>query len=273
MPVGVTVEDVDRAGLDVAVHANRHTWRHRHLEVADPDPRGHVSLTAGEADVREVELQLADPELVLAVEVVGGRRDVAARADPVPDVDVEGGRDRGRCGKREDDHDRRGDREALEHAPPTGPALRPQDDRAGDEDERPRRVAARPKGRPREQDGERRREEAEADHLPRLLASLAQRLRRDGLRLALVGDHEHRREVDENAGTAEQREHDEAHPIERGAEVEVAREAPADPREHAVGAAPLEPLHRRFGCDVLGHVRSIARPGTTPLSGMTLSRP
>ena len=144
--------------------------------------------------------------------------------------------------------------------------MRPEDDRAGHEDEHPRRVAARPEGHAGEEDGERRREEAEADHLPRLLAPLAQHLRRDRLRLAFLGDHEHSREVDEDAGAAEQREYDEADPIEGGAEVEVAREAPADPREHAVGAAPLEPLHRRFGCDVLGHAESFAcgRPAGYP---------
>src|SRR5205085_1457070 len=93
---------------------------------------------------------------------------VVAVGVPVEDVD---GRDRG----------------PAEHARSGAPraALRPEDDRAGEEHEDPGYVAARPQRRPGEEDGDRDGHQAEADQLPRLLPPLAERFRGDRVRLPL----------------------------------------------------------------------------------------
>ena len=71
----------------------------------------------------------------------------------------------------------------------------------------------------------------------------------DRVALALVRDHEQRRAVDEDAGAAEQREHDEADAVEDGIDVEVVAEAAAHSGDHAVGSAPAE----LSVCRVFGH--------------------
>ena len=62
--------------------------------------------------------------------------------------------------------------------------------------------------------------------------------------LALVRHDERGRGVDDDAGAAEQGQHDEADAEERGVDLEVARQSPANAGQHAVGAAALQPLDR-----------------------------
>ena len=91
--------------------------------------------------------------------------------------------------------------------------------------------------------------------------------------LALVGHHERRGGVDEDAGPAQEGEDDEADAEDRGVDLEVASQAPADAGKHAIRAAALQPPDLWDMCCVCVHgfrmaSRALARP-----SGMTLSRP
>ena len=83
-------------------------------------------------------------------------------------------------------------------------------------------------------------EEAEPDQRPGPVAPVAERRRGDRVVLPLVGDHEPRGEVDEDAGPAEQGEDDEADAEDRGVDLEVASQAPADAGKHAIRAAALQ---------------------------------
>ena len=122
-------------------------------------------------------------------------------------------------------------------------ALRPEDQAAGEQDEHPRGVAVGPQGRTGEEHRRGNGDEAEADERPRLIPAAAQHLGRDRVLLPLLGDHERGGEVDDDARAAEQGQDDEPDAVERGIDVEVARQALADPGEHPVRAGPLEPLH------------------------------
>ena len=118
-----------------------------------------------------------------------------------------------------------------------------------------------PERDPGEQHDARQGEQPEADQRPGVVAALAQGLSGDRVLLALVRDDEHGRQVDEDPGAADQRQDDEADPVEGGVDSEVARQAPADPGEHAVVPAPLEPLDRgSFDC-VFAHASRVAEPG------------
>ena len=110
----------------------------------------------------------------------------------------------------------------------------------------------------REEDDSGDREQAHCDQRPRPVAPVANRRRHDRVLLALVGHDEHGREVDDEAGAAEQCQYDEADPEERGVDLEVARQSPAHAGQHAVGAAALQRLDRRSLECVLVHGFRIA---------------
>jgi hypothetical protein len=101
--------------------------------------------------------------------------------------------------------------------------------------------------------------EAEPDQRPGPVAPAFERRRRDRVLLAFVRHHDRRDEVDQQAGAAEQGEHDEADAIERGVDLEVVRQAPADAGEHTIRAAALQPLGRGFFDCVCVHEPRIAR--------------
>src|SRR5262249_60826888 len=92
------------------------------------------------------------------------------------------------------------------------------------------------------------------------------------VRLSRAGLPERGGRLDDEAGPAQECQHDEADAIERGVDLEVARQAPADAGQHTVVAAPLEPLDRRSLDSVFAH--GAQDRGTEPkrLSGMTLTR-
>ena len=92
----------------------------------------------------------------------------------------------------------------------------------------------------------------------RMVPTLAERRRGDRVLLALVRDDQRGGEVDQDPGAADQREDDEPDSVERGVDAEVAREAPADAREHAVGTAALEALDGRLLGTVFAHTGRVA---------------
>ena len=94
-------------------------------------------------------------------------------------------------------------------------------------------------------------DQAEPDEGPGAVAALGEHLCRDRLLLALVRDHEHGGEVDEEPGAAEQRQDDEAEAEDCGVEVEVAAETAGDAGDDTVGGAALEALDLRGMCDVV----------------------
>src|SRR6185295_16427178 len=103
-------------------------------------------------------------------------------------------------------------------------------------------------------------DEPEPDQRPGPVAPAFERSRRDRVLLAFVGHDEHRDEIDQQAGAAEQRENDEADAVERGMYLEVVRQAPADAGEHAIRAAALQPLDRgSLDCLFIHHASRIAR--------------
>ena len=126
------------------------------------------------------------------------------------------------------------------------------------EQEEPPRVAVGPQRRPRQQDGARDGEEAEPDQRPRAVAPVAERRRGDRVLLALVGHDERRGGVDEDAGPAQEGEDDEADAEDRGVDLEVASQAPADAGKHAIGAAALQPADLRDMCCVFAHESRMA---------------
>jgi hypothetical protein len=136
-----------------------------------------------------------------------------------------------------------------------------QDDDPADQEEDPGSVAAGPDAHTGEQHERGDRDQRQPDQRPRPVAPFAQRLGGDRVLLALVRDHQRGRDVDQDTRAADQRQDDEADPVERGMDVEIARQAPAHPGEHAVRPAPLEALRRRLLDCRLVHVARIARPG------------
>ena len=201
------------------------------------------------------------PSLVVVLQLLDVRDDVGALADPVPEVDVEDrheGRDREhgsvtsvtsaiashlknprtRCESRAASAFASGARPLDGRV--AGLAREPEDQDAGEQEEPPG-VAVGPQRRPREQDRARDGEEPEPDQRPRPVAPVAERRGGDRVLLALVGDDERGGEVDEDAGPAQEGEDDEPDAEDGGVDLEVAGQAPADAREHAVGAAALEP--------------------------------
>jgi hypothetical protein len=91
-----------------------------------------------------------------------------------------------------------------------------------------------------------------------VVPALAERRRRDRVLLALARDDQRGGEVDQDPGTPDQGENDEPDAVEGGVDAEVAREAPADPREHAVGTAALEALEGRLLGTVFTHAARVA---------------
>jgi hypothetical protein len=131
------------------------------------------------------------------------------------------------------------------------------------ETQNPGRIASRPERHPREENGTGDGHQPEAHQRPWSITTLTQRRGRDRVLIALVWNDERGGDVDQDAGPADQGEHDEADAIERGVDVEVTREAPADPREHPVGAAALEALdHLPVDC-VFIHCTSVDENGRT----------
>src|SRR6187455_183751 len=91
--VRVVAEHPDVAGPRARLRVERDARRDDDLRVADIDAHLHrARLVRGERELREVEAQRADAELVRAVELADARHRVFAVADAVPDVDVEHGR-------------------------------------------------------------------------------------------------------------------------------------------------------------------------------------
>src|SRR6476659_2503576 len=292
--VGVLAEDLDAACLGARVDSQRGVCGDGHVEVADVDARRHVRLAGRQGERREVETHGADPELVRAVEIT--RRDgcVVAVADAVTDVDVE--HRRGDGGRDEDERDERPDRDrdALEEpadavgiAPGErrrlgGLVLRaglrktvpghPEDHASRDRQDDPD-VPVRPERNVRDRDRARDREEPEPDQRPRTVAPLAQRARRHRVGLALARHHERRGGVDQDPGSAEQRQHDEADAEERRMDVEVPSEPARDAGEHPVGARAVEALGLGDAARVIGHDPRMTAGDPESPSGMTLTCP
>ena len=283
------VRQVDLAHLGRSMDPESDVGRDEDVHVADVDAHVDVRLARGQLDAAEVEVERADPEVVLVAQLLGGRGDVVAVADPASQIDVERrhedrrrrddeceeGGDRDREPAEQASHAARVlDRELLRVGRRLGPRLArdPEDQPAGDQEEPPR-VAVEPQRRAREQDGDRDREEAEADQRPGPVPPVAERRRGDRVLLALVGHDEGRDGVDEDAGPAQEGEDDEPDAEDGGVDVEVAGQPAADAGEHSIGAAALEqPCFRdmcgRFAHGVQDGCARRARP-----SGMTLSRP
>src|SRR4029079_7211965 len=74
------------------------------------------------------------------------------------------------------------------------------------------------------------------------LAVVAEYIAGDRVPVALVRNDEQRGAVDEDPGSAEQREHDEADAVEDGVDVEVADQAATHAGDHPVGPAPAQLL-------------------------------
>ena len=132
---------------------------------------------------------------------------------------------------------------------------------------------SRPERRPRQQDRAGDGEEPEADQRPGPVAAVAERRRGDGVVLPLVGDDERRREVDEDAGAAEQREDDEADAEDGGVDVEVAARPPQTPasmRSERLRCRRSD-LSDMCVCSVMAPGWRREKRGRP--SGMTLSRP
>ena len=104
----------------------------------------------------------------------------------------------------------------------------PEDRRARDHERDPG-VAVRPERCPRQHGDERDGDEAEADQRPGPIAAVAQGGRGEGIHLPLVGHNEGRRQVDEDARAAEQREDDEADAVDGRVDVEVGASPPQTP--------------------------------------------
>ena len=83
------VRQVDLAHLRLTVDAERDVGRDEHVHVADVDAHVDVRLARGQLDAAEVEVERADPEVVLVAQLLGGRHDVVAVADPAAQIDVE----------------------------------------------------------------------------------------------------------------------------------------------------------------------------------------
>src|SRR5207248_8727883 len=118
-------------------------------------------------------------------------------------------------------------------------------------------------------------EQPEPEDEPRAVATVADRPDGDRVRSALVRNHEPGGDVEQAAGPADQREHDEAHAVDGRAHVEVAAEPGADAAEPAAFVDAYEPARLgarglggggRFGhgssCDVLSEGSGLATPGT-----------
>ena len=89
-------------------------------------------------------------------------------------------------------------------------------------------------------------EQADADEQPGVLAVPTQRLDGDRLVGALVRDHEVRREVQQQARAARQRQRREGDPVDDRVDVEVAAEPGADAAEPAAVTRPDEPPRGRL---------------------------
>src|SRR5262249_29201289 len=141
--------------------------------------------------------------------------------------------------------------------------LRPDQEGADEEDCDPEDVAVEVEGQVAEQSDARDRGEAETDERERPLPVVAQHVGGDRLLLALARDHERAGGEEEEPGTAEESEDDEADAVEDGVDVEVLPEAAGDTGDHAVGPAPAELfVCRRVFC----HASRVpcGRPGVDP---------
>src|SRR5581483_866933 len=94
-----------------------------------------------------------------------------------------------------------------------------------------------------------------------MLAPLRKHVLGDRALLALLRHDEERGDVDEDARTAEDRQHDEAEAEDGGCEVEVAAKAGGDAADETAVAAPLEPLDRGCVCDVFAHASRVPHCG------------
>ena len=74
-----------------------------------------------------------------------------------------------------------------------------------------------------------------------MILAVAQGRGRHGVLLPLVGHHERRGGVDQDARPAQEGEDDEADAKDGGVDLEVASQAPADAGEHAIRPAALQP--------------------------------
>jgi hypothetical protein len=271
------------------VRAHCHSGGNDHLEVADVDARLDARLAPGELHAAEVELERADPEPVVAVQLLHVRDDIRAVADSPAEVHVEDGQeDRNRGDDEREEYGER-DGQPAEHASHAARVLGrellrvrrrvgrrlardPEDQRTGDQEEPPA-VAVGPQRRPRQQDGARDGEETEADQRPRPVALVAERRGGDRVLLALVGDDERSGGVDQEAGAAQEGEDDEADAEDCGVDLEVASQAPADAGKHAVRPAALQPPDLWDMCGVFAHEVEHGFGRRATPSGMTLSRP
>ena len=168
-PSSDSAEHVDLAELRVAAHLQGDVRRDDHVELADVDARLDVRLAGAEADVAEVERQVADAELVVCAEVLRAGDDVACgRRRRGRGGRGDGGEDRAPTSRSATsepnaiampDEQRRMRRESSAasaarvrgRARPSAVAGDPEDRGARDQEQDPG-VAVRPERRPREQD-------------------------------------------------------------------------------------------------------------------------
>ena len=97
--------------------------------------------------------------------------------------------------------------------------------------------------------------EEQPDERTRPVAVVPKRVGGDGIPCSLIGDHEQGRAVDEKPSASEKGQDDEPDAVEEGIDVEVAAEAAAHARDHAIRAAPAELFVRRG----LSHTPSLLR--------------
>ena len=127
----------------------------------------------------------------------------------------------------------------IRHVPP--------DDRSADQRRRePDVPGAGPEARFREREQRAEGEQADSDEEPGLIAAAAQRLDGDRLVVVLARDHEPRRQVEQDAGPADECEGGERDSVDERVDVEVATEAGGDAAEPAAFGRADEPPGRRF---------------------------
>ena len=100
----------------VRVDPQRDVGRDEDVHVADVDAHVDVRLARGQLDAAEVEVERADPEVVLVAQLLGGRDDVVAVSDPASQIDVERGHEDRGSGDDEGEEGGDRDREPAEDA-------------------------------------------------------------------------------------------------------------------------------------------------------------
>ena len=189
--------------------------------------------------MRQVDLEVADAELVPLARVGDARRRVGPVADTVAEADVEPREGDGDGGERRDDDQREEGRQGDDE--PAAPA-RPEEDETGDEDQEPGRPCARPRVGAGEGGEDRDGDQAERDQARRMVAALLEDVFCDRALVALLGHHEDGGDVDEDSRSAEQGQDDETEAEDRRCDVEVPPETAGNARDPSVAPDALEAL-------------------------------